>query len=280
MSDIRNADLHCHSHCSDGWLSPAEVVRRAFDNGVDLLALTDHDTLDGLPEAELTARQLGLTFVGGVEISVSLFEQTVHVVGLGVDWHHPGLCAGLATVRAGRSERAERIARELELAGVPDALAGARRFAGNPDLVSRAHFARHIVACGIMPDVSTVFQHYLADGRRGFVPHKWARLEEAVGWIRAAGGVAVIAHPARYAFSPLQFDYLLQSFVAAGGEAIEVASGAHTEAEIRQFAELAKRYDLLGSRGSDFHGPQESRVDLGCGEALPSGVVPVWSRLI
>lgn len=280
MSEVLNADLHCHSHCSDGWLSPAEVVQRAFDNKVDLLALTDHDTLDGLPAAHEAAQQLGLRFVGGVEISVSLFDQTVHIVGLGVDWEHAGLRAGLESVRAGRSRRAELIASELEAAGVPDALAGALRFAGNPDLVSRAHFARHIVACGVMPDVSTVFQHFLAEGRRGYVPHQWARLEDAVSWIVAAGGVAVIAHPARYRFTPLQFDFLLDGFRAAGGEGIEVSSGAHTPDEIRHYADLARRHGLLASRGSDFHGPNESRVDLGCGEPLPAGLVPVWSRLI
>ena len=275
-----NADLHSHSTVSDGWHAPAEVVDRAVRNGVELFALTDHDSVDGIEEAVAAAQKLGLRFVAGVEISVSLFDQTVHIVGLGIDHRNDTLRKGLEQVRSGRGERAERIAEALEAVGVPDALAGAHRFVGNPELVSRAHFARHIVACGLMPDVSTVFQHYLAEGKPGYVAHVWASLEDAVNWIRAAGGVAVIAHPARYRFSPQQFDHLYERFVAAGGEAIEVVSGAHTESEVREFAEIAKRYGLLASRGSDFHGEKESRVDLGRCDPMPAGVDPVWRRLI
>ena len=275
-----NADLHCHSTVSDGWHPPAVVVARAAANGVELMALTDHDSVDGIDEARSAALAHGLPFVAGVEISVSLFDQTVHIVGLGLDHRNPLLCRGLQQVRSGRGERAQRIAAALEEAGVPDALAGAQRFVGNPELVSRAHFARYIVACGVMPDVSTVFQHYLAEGKPGYVEHVWASVEDAVSWIRVAGGVAVIAHPARYRFSELQFDHLLARFVAAGGEAIEVVSGAHTEDEVRQFAAVAKRYGLLASRGSDFHGEHESRVDLGHCEPMPAGLEPVWSRLI
>lgn len=275
-----NADLHSHSTVSDGWHAPHEVVARAARNGVDLFALTDHDSVAGIAAAYEAARACGLRFVAGVEISVSFFDQTVHVVGLGIDPCDPVLLAGLVSVRDGRGERAEHIAEALQQAGVPDALAGARRFVGNPELVSRAHFARHIVACGLMPDVATVFQHYLAEGKPGFVAHVWASLEDAVGWIRHAGGVAVIAHPARYRLDELQFDHLYERFVAAGGEAIEVVSGAHTPDEVRAFAEVARRYGLLASRGSDFHGEHESRVDLGACDPMPTGLTPVWSRLI
>jgi len=273
-----NADLHCHSTVSDGWLTPAEVVRRAAANGVTLLALTDHDEVSGLDEAIAAAREVGLTLVPGVEISVSFRGETVHVVGLGVDHRNPVLLAGLAQVRSGRDERAKRIGEALEAAGIRGALEGARRFARNPALVSRAHFARHFVATGLMPDVNTVFRHYLARGKPGYVEHEWAKLDDAVGWIHAAGGVAVIAHPARYRFSDADLDALFDSFAACGGEAVEVVSGAHSEAEAQKFASLARRRGLLASRASDFHGETESSVDLGHCEPLPPDLLPVWSR--
>lgn len=274
-----NADLHCHSTVSDGWLPPAEVVRRAARNGVTLLALTDHDEVSGIDEARQTADEIGLDFVAGVEISVSLFDETIHVVGLGIDHGHPALLAGLASVRSGRGERAERMDAELAAIGIRGTLAGARKLAGNPDLVSRAHFARHLVSTGLMPDVNTVFRHYLAKGKPGFVDHEWATLEQAVGWILAAGGVAVLAHPARYRLSGLQMDALLDRFMACGGEGIEVVSGAHTPAEMQKFASVARSRHLLASRASDFHGEEESAVDLGRCNPLPPDLIPVWSRL-
>lgn len=273
-----NADLHCHSTVSDGWLAPADVVRRAAANGVTHLALTDHDEVAGLDEALAVAREVGITLVPGVEISVSFRGETVHVVGLGIDHRNPDLLAGLAQVRRGRHERAKRIGDALEAAGIRDALVGARRFARNPELVSRAHFARHLVATGLMPDVNTVFRHYLAEGKPGYVAHEWARLEDAVGWIHAAGGVAVIAHPGRYRFSDADLGALFDAFAACGGEAVEVVSGAHSQAEAQKFATLARRRGLLASRASDFHGENESPVDLGCCEPLPPDLLPVWSR--
>jgi 3',5'-nucleoside bisphosphate phosphatase len=275
-----NADLHCHSTVSDGWLEPADVVKRACANGVDLLALTDHDEVGGIDEAAAAAAAADLAFVAGVEISVSFVGETIHIVGLGIDHRHPVLLAGLAQVRSGRDERAERIGEALAAVGVRGALAGARAFARNPALVSRAHFARHLVASGLMPDVKTVFDHYLARGKPGYVEHEWAALEEAVGWIRAAGGVAVIAHPARYRVSAADLGRLFDSFMAAGGEAVEVVSGAHSEEEMRRFATIARQRGLLASRASDFHGANESPVDLGRCNPLPPDLVPVWSRLM
>lgn len=275
-----NADLHCHSTVSDGWLDPEAVVRRAVANGVEMLALTDHDELGGLEVAARVAAELGLHFVNGVEISVSFAGETIHIVGLGLDHHHPALVQGLRQVRSGRDERAHRISAALEKVGIRDAFEGARRFARNPDLVSRAHFARHMVASGLMPDVRTVFDHYLVRGKPGFVEHEWASLEDAVGWIRAAGGIAVVAHPARYRLSGADMEALFDRFVAAGGEAVEVVSGAHTEDEMRKFANLARRRGLLASRASDFHGEEESPVDLGRCNPLPTDLTPVWSRLL
>nr|HNH65172.1 PHP domain-containing protein [Thauera aminoaromatica] len=211
-----NVDLHCHSTVSDGWLEPEALVLRAIANGVELLALTDHDELGGIASAQVVARANGLAFVPGVEISVSFAGETVHIVGLGVDPGSAELCAGLAALRAGRDGRARRIGDELARVGIPDAFAGACRFARNPALVSRAHFARHLVASGVMPDVKTVFDHYLVRGKPGFVEHRWATLEQAVGWIRAAGGIAVVAHPARYRLSSVAMGELFDRFVAAG----------------------------------------------------------------
>ncbi|MBR0564846.1 PHP domain-containing protein [Azoarcus sp. L1K30] len=274
-----NADLHCHSTVSDGWLDPEAVVRRAAANGVELLALTDHDEIGGLEQASRVAAELGVRFVDGVEISTSFCGETIHIVGLGFDRTHPVLIAGLRQVRSGRDARALRISAALEMVGIHDALAGARQFARNPALVSRAHFARHLVAAGIMPDVRTVFDHYLVRGKPGFVEHEWASIEEATGWICAAGGIAVIAHPARYRLSSANLALLFDRFIAAGGEGVEVVSGAHSEDEMRRFATIARQRGLLASRASDFHGEQESPVDLGCCNPLPSDLTPVWSRL-
>lgn len=275
-----NADLHCHSTVSDGWLEPDAVVRRAHANGVDLLALTDHDEVGGIALAAETAAELDVRFVAGVEISVSFAGETIHIVGLGIDPENPVLRAGLEQVRGGRDARARRMAQELERIGITGVLDGARRFARNPALVGRAHFARHLVAAGVMPDVKTVFDHYLVRGKPGFVEHEWAVLEEAVGWIRTAGGIAVVAHPARYRLSGDNMDDLFDRFVAAGGEAVEVVSGAHTDDEMRRFATVARSRRLLASRASDFHGEKESPVDLGRCNPLPPDLEPVWTRLI
>lgn len=275
-----NADLHCHSTVSDGWLEPDAVVRRAHANGVDLLALTDHDEVGGIALAAETAAELDVRFVAGVEISVSFAGETIHIVGLGIDPENPVLRAGLEQVRGGRDARARRMAQELERIGITGVLDGARRFARNPALVGRAHFARHLVATGVMPDVKTVFDHYLVRGKPGFVEHEWAVLEEAVGWIRTAGGIAVVAHPARYRLSGDNMDDLFDRFVAAGGEAVEVVSGAHTDDEMRRFATVARSRRLLASRASDFHGEKESPVDLGRCNPLPPDLEPVWTRLI
>lgn len=275
-----NADLHCHSTVSDGWLEPGELIRRAVANGAELLALTDHDELGGVAAAAAEAAHQGLRFLAGVEISVSFGEETVHIVGLGVDPQHGGLREALAQLRAGRDARAARIAEELAAVGIAGALEGARSFARNPALLSRAHFARHLVASGVMPDVKTVFDHYLARGKPGYVHHQWAGLEDAVAWIREAGGVAVVAHPARYRLSAAQMRALFDRFIAAGGEAVEVVSGAHSADEMQRYATLARQRGLLASRASDFHGVGESTVDVGRCNPLPADLLPVWSRFI
>lgn len=271
-----NIDLHSHSNVSDGLLPPAEVARRAKANGVDVWALTDHDEVGGVREAREAANDIGLNYVPGIEISVTWAGSTVHIVGLHIDENNEELRTGLARTRAGRARRAGEIAQQLAHAGIPGALEGALRFVANPDLISRTHFARFLIDQGICGTVNEVFQRFLVQGKPGYVPHRWAVLSDAVHWIRAAGGMAVIAHPGRYKFSDLAFDEFFSAFKAAGGCGVEVITGSHTEYQYTEFAEVARRRGLLASRGSDFHGPGESRVDLGALPPLPEDLQPVW----
>ncbi|MDP1652123.1 MAG: 3',5'-nucleoside bisphosphate phosphatase [Rhodocyclaceae bacterium] len=273
-----NADLHCHSTVSDGLLAPAVLVERARANGVDLLSLTDHDEIGGLDAAIEAARALGMRFITGVEISVSWGDdQTVHIVGLNFDHRDPGLVAGLARVRGGRDERAGRMAEELTKVGIDGAYAGALKYVGNPALISRSHFARYIVERGFARDVKTVFDHWLAKGKPGYVSHPWAELSEALGWIKAAGGIAVIAHPCRYRLTPDERRELYVAFKKLGGEGIEVVSGSSNETEIREIAGIAREFGFLASRASDFHGPGESYIDLGRMAQLPPDLKTVWA---
>lgn len=271
-----NIDLHSHSTMSDGQLPPAEVARRAHRNGVDVWALTDHDELSGLSEAAREAGELGMRFVPGVEISVTWAGQTVHIVGLSFDPANTALIEGLRATRSGRSERARRMGKRLEALGMPGAYEGALPFAGNPELISRTHFARYLVAAGHCPDVQTVFDKYLGDNCPGHEPMRWASLAEAVGWIRGAGGRAVMAHPGRYKYTPVQFAALFDEFIQLGGEGVEVVTGSHTPDEARRYADVARRYGLLASRGSDFHSERDSRIDLGMLPLLPPDLKPVW----
>lgn len=271
-----NVDLHCHSNVSDGLLAPAEVAALAKANGVDVWALTDHDELGGIAEAREAATDLGMRHVAGVEISVTWAGQTVHIVGLQVDENDEQLNRGLAATRSGRERRAREIAEQLAAVGIPGAFEGALRFVGNPDLISRTHFARFLIDRGVCNTVSEVFSKYLVEGRPGFVPHRWASLKDAVTWIRGAGGQAVIAHPGRYKFDDLIFDQFFLDFKTYGGVGVEVMTGSHTVAQYAEYAGVAKRYGLLASRGSDFHGPGESRIELGSLPDLPRDLLPVW----
>lgn len=270
-----NIDLHCHSDVSDGALPPAEVARRAARAGVDVWALTDHDEVGGLGEAREAAAAEGMRFVPGVEISVTWRGGTIHVVGLGIDAGDALLAAGLAQVRGGRVARARAMAADLEKAGIPGSLEGAMALAENPSMVGRTHFARYLADRGVVADVRSAFRRYLVPGKPGYVPHRWAELADAVRWIRAAGGQAVLAHPGRYGHSAGAFHSLLEEFRAAGGEALEVVTGSHSPEQVRQFAAVARDYDLAASRGSDFHGPGEG-ADFGSLPPLDPALRPVW----
>ena len=271
------ADLHSHSRASDGLLSPAEVVRRAAGNAVELLALTDHDDLGGLAAARVVAEQLEMRFIDGVEISIEWGGLQVHIVGLNFDPFDAQLNAGLAAIRTGRTSRARRMSEALEKVGIAGCFEGALRYADNPNLISRSHFARYLVEIGVCKDVRSVFESYLVPGKPGYVTHTWATLAEAVRWIVDAEGIAVVAHPGRYKFSRPEMRDFLDEFKACGGQAIEVVSGSHSQDNVTQFSRLAREYRFLASCGSDFHGPEESYIDLGGTPPLPDGLTPVWA---
>ncbi|MFS2216549.1 3',5'-nucleoside bisphosphate phosphatase [Telluria sp. Tellsp104] len=269
-------DLHCHSNVSDGVLAPAAVAAYAHKGGVDAWALTDHDEIGGIKAARAKAGELGMRFVPGVEISVTWAGETVHLVGLQVDEDNATLVQGLAATRNGRDARGREIAAQLDQAGIPNAYEGALKYVGNPDLLSRTHFARYLCELGKCSNTSEVFRRYLTEGKPGYVPHRWATLADAMGWIRAAGGVPVIAHPGRYRFDATAEGALFDEFKQLGGNAIEVVTGSHTPDQYATYAEVARRYGFLASRGTDFHAPGESRVEFDQLPPLPSGVTPVW----
>jgi predicted metal-dependent phosphoesterase TrpH len=279
VNPLLNADLHCHSNISDGTLTPEVLAERAYANGVELWALTDHDELAGQQRARAAAHAAGLPYLCGVEVSVTFADTTVHVVGLGLDPDHEPLRAGLAATRGGRERRAREMADDLARVGIRGAYEGALRYVGNPDLISRTHFARYLVEEGFCATTHEVFHRYLTEGKPGYVPHRWARLGDAVGWIVGAGGVAVIAHPGRYKFSPSAEYALFSEFVEHGGRGVEVVTGNHGPADVVKYSESAIEFGLLASRGSDFHAPEESRIDLGQLPDLPGRVTPVWEAL-
>jgi predicted metal-dependent phosphoesterase TrpH len=277
-----NVDLHSHSIASDGLLTSEDVAARAHAGGVQAWALTDHDEVKGLAAARAAAEALGMRFIDGVEISVTWRPDekhkgtTIHVVGLQIDPANPVLLEGLKKIRAGRDERAEKMARDLEIAGISGALEGAKKYAVNPELLSRSHFARFLVEAGKARNTHHAFGHYLTEGKPGYVAHQWATLPEALAWIHAAGGVPVVAHPGRYKLGSGQLDQFFREFKDLGGNAIEVMTGSHTPEQYNHFAEVARCYGFRASRGSDYHGPGESRVDPGQLPPLPADLTPVW----
>ncbi len=279
MTFPQNPDLHCHSTTSDGTLTPEELAARAKANGVDLWALTDHDEVSAQQRALEAAAAQGMRYLTGVEISVTFADVTVHIVGLGFDHTDARLAEGLADTRDGRGPRAIEMGEQLAKVGITGAYEGALKYVGNPRLISRTHFARFLVESGICRDTAEVFRKYLTEGKPGFVPHCWARLGDAVKWITQAGGVAVIAHPARYHFSPTVEYALFSEFKQHGGLGVEVVTGSHSAQEARRYADMAREFDLAASRGSDFHSPDESHIDLGKLAPLPDDLTPVWSLL-
>jgi 3',5'-nucleoside bisphosphate phosphatase len=274
-----NADLHCHSVVSDGTLTPEALAARAKANGVELWALTDHDEIGGQARAAAAAAAHGMAYLTGTEISVTFANETVHIVGLGFDATNPIIVNGLAKTRGGRGERAMEMSDGLAKVGIKGAYDGALKFVGNPELISRTHFARFLVESGVCKDTYEVFRKYLTEGKPGYVPHRWASLGDAVGWITQSGGVAVIAHPGRYKFTANEEFALFSEFKTHGGQGVEVVTGSHTTAEYVEYAAVAKEFGMAASRGSDFHSPDESRIDLGTLPHLPGDLTPVWELL-
>ena len=271
-----NYYLHCHSTASDGLLAPAELVARAAGNGVDVLALTDHDEIAGLSEARARAAELGLRFIDGVEVSVSWGGITIHIVGLNIDPGNVRLQQGLHAIRQGRTERAKLMAADLARVGIAGSLEGAYAYVDNPNLIGRTHFARFLVEKRYVSDVKSAFQHYLVSGKPGYVPHQWATLEDGLACIKAGGGVAVLAHPGRYKLTRTEMRAFLAAFKDGGGGGIEVITSSHSTEQYLEYAILAREFGLLASRGSDFHGPGESRIDLGKLPNLAADLKPVW----
>ena len=279
MNTALNTDLHCHSVISDGTLTPEELAQRAKAGGVQLWALTDHDEVGGQSRAAAAAAAAGLDYLTGVEISVSFLGRTVHIVGLGIDPEDQRLWIGLQNTRGGRAQRARDMAQDLARVGIQGAYEGALKYAGNHNLISRTHFARFLVETGVCKDTYEVFRKYLTEGKPGFVEHRWASLKDAVHWITDSGGVAVVAHPARYGFTANEEYALFSEFKQFGGQAVEVVTGSHSQADAQTYAGIALEFGLAASRGSDFHSPEESRTDLGTLPPLPEALTPVWSLL-
>jgi predicted metal-dependent phosphoesterase TrpH len=270
-----NYDLHSHSLASDGTLTPAGLVQAACAAGVTVLALTDHDTTDGIEEAAREATAAGMRLIRGIEISVSWESLTVHVLGLDIDPRCQALQHGLSALRAFRDWRAEEIGRRLARAGIDGAYEGACALARGR-IVSRTHFAQFLVENGRARSVTEVFKRFLTHGKPGYVSGQWARLGDVLGWIAAAGGLPVLAHPARYPMTGSKLRRLVGEFRELGGVGMEVVSGCHTRDDIHAMAGCARAMGLFASCGSDYHGPENPWVQLGQLAELPAGCRPIW----
>jgi 3',5'-nucleoside bisphosphate phosphatase len=268
-------DLHSHSLYSDGVLSPAELLQRAAAQGVDVLALTDHDVTAGIAEAAAAAESVGIHLIPGVEISVTWNKRLLHILGLGIDPSDHSLVQGLSSLRKQRDWRAIEIGKRFEKIGINGVYDGAKEFASG-DVISRTHFARYLVEHHYARDLQDAFKRYLKQGKRCYVPCQWATLEDAVNWIRGANGQAVIAHPARYDLGNTLLTNLIGEFREIGGVGIEVVTSSHNHKDCQTMARHAKKFNMLASAGSDFHTPDSSWVELGKLPALPEGCEPIW----
>ncbi len=269
-------DLHSHSIASDGTMTATDLVEQAAEAGVTHLALTDHDTVAGIEEAKNAARNCDLGLIPGIELSATWRSKTIHIVGLHLDVSNSELLSGIERQLSFRDWRGKEIARRLEKkANIENAYEGALRFV-HGNLVSRSHFARYLVDAGYAKDFGQAIKRYLLKGKPGHVGGEWASVEEVVTWIRAAGGLAIIAHPARYKMTATKLRELVEEFIAAGGQGIEVVSGSHSPSDIKNMTGIALRYDLLASAGSDYHGPENAWIKLGRLPQMPAACQPIW----
>jgi predicted metal-dependent phosphoesterase TrpH len=271
-------DLHCHSTASDGALSPTDLIRRAHEQGVTTLALTDHDTTAGLTEARIAATASGIRLIPGIELSTTWQDKCFHIVGLGIDPAYDPLVQATQNLQTVRLERAEKIAHKLEKKRIPGALEAVKQAAGD-SMITRTHFADFLLSQHHVSTQQEAFDRYLARGKPAYVSTTWAELEQAIGWITGSGGVAVLAHPLRYKLTANWMKRLLTAFKEAGGQAVEVITSRINADEIKLVADYAARFELAGSIGSDFHNPENQWIELGRLAPLPPQIKPVWELL-
>ncbi|SFR49215.1 hypothetical protein SAMN05216203_0855 [Marinobacter daqiaonensis] len=273
-------DLHCHSTASDGALRPDELVERAAAKGVTHLALTDHDTLEGIAEAQQAARLAGISLISGIELSCVWRKNTIHIVGLDMDLNDPVFLERVAGQEANRWRRASVIAEKLRkhVNGCPEDILARATVSANGDVPGRPHFARVLSDEGLVRDIAQAFQKYLGAGKPGDVKAFWPELEEVVGWVNDSGGIAVVAHPRKYRLTATKLRELVSDFMAAGGEGIEVVTSGQSSGDLGFLTELCRRQGLLASRGSDFHYPGAGWCELGRIPELPEGLTPVWQK--
>lgn len=267
-------DLHTHTTASDGSLTPEQLLRLARESGVDVLAITDHDTVAGCVAAAEALEQAPRV-VPGIEFSTTWSGRSIHVVGLNVDPEHPELLQGVRQQQRAREERAREIGRRLTRLGIDDPYPEVARAAADA-AIGRPHFAAHLIDAGVVKDTATAFRKYLGAGKLGDVKLGWAELADVVAWIHAAGGVAVLAHPVKYRMTMTKLRLLVADFVATGGDGIEVVCGQQTPDITRRLSDIARDFDIAASIGSDFHHPGASWSRPGCSGELPTGVRPVW----
>lgn len=273
-----NYDLHCHSTASDGVLSPTELVQRAHEYGVTSLALTDHDTVAGLSEAQIAATATGIKLIPAIELSTSWQNKCFHIVGLGINPDYPPLVEAIRNLQTMRTERAEKIAEKLEKKRIPGALEAVKKAAGQ-GMITRTHFADFLLSQFHVSTQQEAFDRYLGAGKAAYVATTWSDMELAINWITQSGGVAVLAHPLRYKLTASWIKRVLAAFKEAGGQGIEVVTGRYNSDEIRTVAGYATRFELAGSVGSDFHSPANQWVELGRLAPLPENIKPVWELL-
>ena len=270
-----NVDLHCHTNLSDGSLSPKELIALAIERKIDVLAITDHDNIDCY--AEISAPKEGLTLISGIEFSTTWRNIGVHIVGLNMDLNNADLLEGIRFQSLAREKRGELIDKKLQQLGIEGSLEGAKRFCCGQQ-VGRPHFAQYLVEIGAVSNFQQAFKRYLGAGKAGDIKQQWASLGDVISWIRCAGGVAVLAHPTKYKMTRTKICLLLEDFIELGGEAMEVISGSQTVSETQSMAKLCKQYNLLASRGSDFHAPGQPWAALSMASELPADLAPVWSK--
>ena len=268
-------DLHSHTTFSDGVLAPSELISRAIEEGVDVLAITDHDTLDAYEEIPLIHDSLKL--VPGIELSTQWGSAGIHVLGLNIDLESDAIKTAARIQSDTRLERAMRISNNLEKKGIKDAFSGARRLSPG-GYIGRPHFAQHLINIGKADSMNTAFRKYMGDGKAGDVKNHWAELPQIIRWIRDANGIAVLAHPLKYKLTRTRLKRLLDAFIEAGGQGMEVVSGQQLPYQTREMAELCEQKNLLASCGSDFHMPGKRWAELGLIAPLPRNVIPVWDR--